>query len=420
MTAPTAVDGSAAALERIVAGTTDVVSRDELAQRLAVAAREQRPLRIKLGADPSAPDLHLGHTVVLSKLRDFQDLGHTVIFLIGDFTARIGDPSGRSDARRPLEPEDIRRNAQTYTDQVFAILDPARTEVRMNSEWMDRMTAADMVRLCGQYTVARILERDDFSARFREQRPIGIHEFLYPLVQGYDSIALRADVEVGGTDQRFNLLVGRELQKAHGMAAQIIMTLPILEGTDGVQKMSKSLGNYVGIRESPDEMFGKIMSISDELMARWYEVLAPHDAAAVLGRLRSGTLHPRDAKADLAERQVVRFHGAAAGADARRRFDERFRQRSLPEELVTTWETAEPWSGEIAVPRLLTSAGLTKSNSDAKRLIAQGAVRIDGQVVRDERYRASPTPGVNGRPAILVEVGKRRACRVFFTGPVGS
>jgi tyrosyl-tRNA synthetase len=413
MTASSAVDE--AALDRLVRGTTAVVSRDELSDRLAIAAKEGRPLRIKLGADPSAPDLHLGHTVVLNKLRDFQELGHTVIFLIGDFTARIGDPSGRSEGRRPLDPEEIRRNAATYTDQVFAILDRERTEVRMNSEWMDRMTASDLIRLCGQYTVARILERDDFSARFREQRPIGIHEFLYPLIQGYDSIALRADVEVGGSDQRFNLLVGRELQKSHGMAPQIIMTLPILEGTDGVQKMSKSLGNYVGIRESPDEMFGKIMSISDELMGRWYEILEPHDARAVADQVRSGSLHPREAKARLGARQVAKFHGQSAADLARERFDERFRKHELPESMVRLWEAGESLPPEIVVPALLTKSGLTKSNSEARRLIAQGAVRIDGRVLASERYRTDDDAS-NRDPVLLVEVGKRRACRVVFSG----
>ena len=406
---------SEAAVDRLVRGTTAVVSRDELADRLATAARDGRPLRVKLGADPSAPDLHLGHTVVLNKLREFQELGHTVIFLIGDFTARIGDPSGRAEGRRPLDPDEIRRNATTYTDQVFAILDRDRTEVRMNSEWMDRMTASDLVRLCAQYTVARILERDDFSARFREQRPIGIHEFLYPLIQGYDSIALRADVEVGGSDQRFNLLVGRELQKAHGMAPQIIMTLPILEGTDGVQKMSKSLGNYVGILDSPDEMFGKIMSISDDLMARWYAILEPHDATAIADEVRSGSLHPREAKAQLAARQVAKFHGQAAADLARQRFDERFRKHELPESMVPSWDAGEPLPSEIVVPALLTRAGLTKSNSDARRLIAQGAVRIDGQVLTTERYRPDET-GLSQEPSFVVEVGKRRACRVVFKG----
>ncbi len=408
-------DHDAADLDRLIRGTTAVVSRAELADRLATARREQRPLRIKLGADPSAPDLHLGHTVVLGKLREFQELGHTIIFLIGDFTARIGDPSGRSETRRPLDLDEICRNAETYTDQVFTILDREHTEVRMNSEWMDRMTASDLVRLCGQYTVARILERDDFSARFREQRPIGIHEFLYPLIQGYDSIALRADVEVGGTDQRFNLLVGRELQKSYGMLPQIIMTLPILEGTDGVQKMSKSLGNYVALRDSPDEMFGKVMSISDDLMARWYQILEPSDGIDVMARVRAGTLHPRDAKATLASRQVTKFHGEAAAADAQARFDERFRKRELPAAMVGTWEAGEPLAEELSLPTLLTRAGMTKSNSEARRLIGQGGIRVDGVTVSTERYRPP-----RDRAELLVEVGKRRACRIVFQTTPGG
>jgi tyrosyl-tRNA synthetase len=266
---------------RLMRGVVDALPGGSLEERLSHARQEGRPLRVKLGADPSAPDLHLGHTVVLSKLREFQELGHTVVFLIGDFTARIGDPSGRSETRRPLDLETVRDNANTYAEQVFKVLNRARTEVRFNSEWMGTMAADEMVRLCGQYTVARILERDDFSKRMREGRPIGIHEFLYPLVQGYDSVALRADVEVGGTDQRFNLLVGREIQKAYGMSPQVVMTLPLLEGTDGTQKMSKSSDNYVGLTESPDEIFGKIMSISDELMLRWYDVLEADRAGVV-------------------------------------------------------------------------------------------------------------------------------------------
>jgi len=393
---------------RLARGAVDVVPHGELATRLAQAAREARPLRVKLGADPSAPDLHLGHTVVLRKLRDFQDLGHVVIFLIGDFTARIGDPSGRSETRKPLSADEVQANAATYTAQVFRILDRERTEVRFNSEWMSAMRADDVVRLCSHYTVARILERDDFEQRFRGNRPIGIHEFLYPLVQGYDSVALRADVELGGTDQRFNLLVGREIQKAYGVAPQIMMTMPLLEGTDGVQKMSKSLGNYVGVTDAPDDMFGKIMSISDELMVRWYDVLEPDRAAQVRAALASGAVHPRQAKADLAARQVERFHGPASAAEARHRFDSRFARGELPPELVAEWHAPAPSGPEIALPPLLTQAGLTKSNGEARRLIAQGAVRIDGAVVKGERY------AIGGPGAILVEVGKRRACRVIF------
>ncbi len=399
----------------LMRGVVDALPGGELEQRLATAQREGRPLRVKLGADPSAPDLHLGHTVVLTKLREFQDLGHTVIFLIGDFTALIGDPSGRSETRKPLGTETVRANAETYAEQVFKILDRVRTEVRFNSEWMSAMLAADLVRLCGQYTVARILERDDFSKRMREGRPIGIHEFLYPLVQGYDSVALRADIEVGGTDQRFNLLVGREIQKAYGMPPQVVMTLPLLEGTDGVQKMSKSLGNYVGLTEPPDEIFGKVMSISDDLMLRWYDILESGRAAQVRADLARGRLHPRDAKAELAGSQVRRFHGDGAGEDARRRFDDRFRRRELSADAVPEEMRDEVLPVEISLPAFLTECGLTKSNSDARRLIGQGAVKINGSTVLSERFSTESTPGNDGRALLLIEVGKRRARRIRFT-----
>lgn len=399
------------ALERLRRGAVDVLPEGDLERRLETARQEGRPLRVKLGADPSAPDLHLGHTVVLSKLRDFQDLGHTVVFLVGDFTARIGDPSGRSETRRPLDPATVAENARTYEEQVFKILDRSRTEVRFNSEWMSAMPADDMVRLCGQYTVARILERDDFSKRMREGRPIGIHEFLYPLVQGYDSVALAADVEVGGTDQRFNLLVGREIQKAYGMPPQVVMTLPLLEGTDGVQKMSKSLGNYVGVTEEADEIFGKIMSISDDLMLRWYDVLEAEIAAVVRRDVAAGVLHPREAKARLAARQVERFHGSSAAETARHRFDERFSRGSRSEDVIPEEKRQGPVPGEIALPAFLAEVGLVKSRSDARRLIGQGAVRINGDVVLTERYISEKA---NDSSVLLVEIGKRRARRFRF------
>lgn len=400
-----------AALKRLCRGVVDVLPEGELERRLETARKEGRPLRVKLGADPSAPDLHLGHTVVLSKLRDFQDLGHTVVFLVGDFTARIGDPSGRSETRRPLDAATVAENARTYEDQVFKILNRSQTEVRFNSEWMSTMAADDMVRLCGQYTVARILERDDFSKRMRENRPIGIHEFLYPLVQGYDSVALKADVEIGGTDQRFNLLVGREIQKAYGMAPQVVITLPLLEGTDGVQKMSKSLGNYVGVTESADEIFGKIMSISDDLMFRWYDVLDVPNASAVKGDVASGTLHPREAKARLAGQQVERFHGAEAAREARRRFDERFSRGSRSEDVIPEEKREGSLPSEIALPAFLAEVGLVKSRSEARRLIGQGAVRINGTVVLSERFVSEICESTD---SILVEVGKRRARRFRF------
>lgn len=401
----------ASALERLCRGVVDVLPEGELERRLEMARQEGRPLRVKLGADPSAPDLHLGHTVVLSKLRDFQDLGHTVVFLVGDFTARIGDPSGRSETRRPLDAVTVAENARTYEEQVFRILDRSRTEIRFNSEWMSAMPADDMVRLCGQYTVARILERDDFSKRMRENRPIGIHEFLYPLVQGYDSVALQADVEVGGTDQRFNLLVGREIQKAYGMVPQVVMTLPLLEGTDGVQKMSKSLGNYVGVTESADEIFGKIMSISDDLMFRWYEVLDAENAAAVKRDVATGVLHPREAKARLAAQQAQRFHDDRSAVAARHRFDERFSRGSRSDEVIPEELREGALPSEIVLPAFLAEAGLVKSRSDARRLIGQGAVRINGVVAVTDRYISDSDANPS---TLLVEVGKRRARRFRF------
>ena len=409
---------SSSDLEQLSLGALDIIPEGGLAEKLSLARREDRPLRIKFGADPSAPDLHLGHTVVLSKLREFQDLGHQVIFLIGDFTARIGDPSGRSETRRALSAEEIRRNAATYSAQVFQLLDRERTEVRFNSEWMDAMAADDVLRLCGQYTVARILERDDFSKRFHDGHPIGLHEFLYPLVQGYDSVALHADVEIGGTDQRFNLLVGREIQKAYGQPPQAIMTLPLLEGTDGVQKMSKSLGNYVGVTESPDQIFGKIMSISDQLMLRWYDLLEGRVAGEVRQGLHAGTLHPRAAKARLAELQVARFHGPETAAEARDRFDERFRDRRLPEEMIEVQEFSEPLPDGQMLSSLLARSGFTKSSSEARRLISQRAVRIDGAVILKDRQVAEcvMSGGGSALPSFLVEIGRRRARRFVFAG----
>ncbi len=379
-----------------------IVHESELLERLGAG----RPLRVKLGADPSAPDLHLGHCVVLDKLRQFQDLGHTVIFLIGDFTGRIGDPTGRSETRKPLTDEQIRANARTYTEQVFKILDPERTEIRFNSEWMDAMSVSDLVRLCSHYTVARILERDDFAKRFKEQRPIHIHEFLYPLVQGYDSVALRADVEVGGTDQRFNLLVGRELQKAYGQAPQVIMTLPLLEGTDGVQKMSKSLGNYIGITEPADDMFGKVMSISDDLMLRYYEVLTDTEMAALRQQLHGGALHPMEAKKQLGQQVVRRFWGEGEAQAARQRFEAHFQKHQVPDEHIAVHRVpAAEWAGELSLPALLVSAGMAQSNSEVRRLLKQRAIRVDGTAVTEERLRPQGD-------SFLVEVGKRRVLRV--------
>jgi tyrosyl-tRNA synthetase len=392
-------------LARIRHGTVDVLPLDELAARL----RDGRPLRVKFGADPSAPDLHLGHTVALTKLRQFQDLGHRVVFLIGDFTGMIGDPTGKSETRKPLTREEVSANAETYRQQVFKILDPERTEVRFNSEWMDRMTAAEMVRLCAHYTVARMLERDDFAKRYAEERAIGIHEFLYPLIQGYDSVALRADVEVGGTDQRFNLLVGREIQKAYGLAPQVVLTLPLLEGTDGVQKMSKSLGNAIGIAEPAAEIFGKLMSISDAMMVRYYELLISEDLGAMRRQIESGALHPMDAKKRLACAIVARFYDDATAQRELESFERRFQRRELPEH-VSEFVYANP-PARVPLPQLLTKSGLTRSNSEARRKIEEGAVRVGGARVADMNFAVIPSE----TPEVVVQIGRRSIRRIVFS-----
>jgi len=388
----------------ICRGAVDVLPGDELAGKL----REGRPLRVKLGADPSAPDLHLGHLVALNKLREFQDLGHVVIFLIGDFTGMIGDPTGRSETRKPMTLEQVRANAETYRQQVFKILDPARTEVRFNSEWMDRMPARDMIRLCAHYTVARMLERDDFAKRYEEERAIGVHEFLYPLIQGYDSVALQADVEVGGTDQRFNLLVGREIQKAYGQASQVVVTLPLLEGTDGVQKMSKSLGNAIGIADRPDDMFGKLMSISDAMMLRYYELLVGEEVNALRRQIESGAVHPMELKKRLAGTIVARFSGEETGRQEQERFERQFQQRQVPENVPKfEWHGTPPATVRLA--EVLTVSGMTGSLSEARRLVQQGAVRVDGERVADAQCTIAPT-----EKELLIQVGPRRIQSIVF------
>jgi tyrosyl-tRNA synthetase len=397
-------------LARICRGTVDVLPLDELAAKL----RDGRTLRVKFGADPSAPDLHLGHTVALTKLRQFQDLGHRVVFLIGDFTGMIGDPSGKSETRKPLTREQVSANAETYRQQVFKILDPERTEVRFNSEWMDRMTAAEMVRLCAHQTVARMLERDDFAKRYAEERAIGIHEFLYPLIQGYDSVALHADVEVGGTDQRFNLLVGREIQKACGLAPQVVLTLPLLEGTDGVQKMSKSLGNAIGIAEPPGEIFGKVMSISDAMMVRYYELLTGEDLGAIRRQIESGELHPMDAKKQLARALVARFYDDATAQQELESFEGRFQRRELPEHVVEFVYTSPP--ARVLLPQLLTKSGLTRSNSEARRKNEEGAVRVGGAKVVDVGFAVAPEQ----TQAVVVQIGRRSIRRIVFSWDPGS
>jgi len=392
----------AEALERIKRGADEVIVEAELAQKLAAG----RSLRIKLGLDPTAPDLHLGHTVVINKLRHFQELGHQVQFLIGDFTGMIGDPTGKNQTRPPLTRDEILANASTYREQAFKILDPDKTQILFNSEWSDKLGAEGMIRLAARYTVARMLERDDFGKRYKAQQPIAIHEFLYPLMQGYDSVAMKADVELGGTDQKFNLLVGRELQKDFGQPPQCIVTTPLLEGLDGVNKMSKSLGNYVGIAEAPGEIFGKLMSISDTLMWRYIELLSFEPMSTVRGwreAVESGR-NPREIKVLFAAEIVARFHGAAAAREAEAGFEQRFRHGTLPEDLP---EVTVPADGDgLALVQVLKLAGLVASTSEANRLIEQGGVRLEGARVEDRALR------IARGDTVLLQVGKRKAARV--------
>jgi tyrosyl-tRNA synthetase len=389
------------ALGLIARGTDEITKLQELEERLGL----DRPLRVKVGFDPTAPDIHLGHTVIINKMRQFQDLGHTVIFLIGDFTGLIGDPTGKNVTRKPLTPEQVRENAETYARQVFKILDPDRTEIRFNSEWLNALGSAGMVKLAARYTVARMLERDDFEARYRNNQPIAIHEFLYPLAQGYDSVFLECDVEMGGTDQKFNLHVGRHLQQHYGQPPQVIITLPLLEGLDGVQKMSKSLGNYVGITEAPGEMFGKLMSVTDELMWRYFDLLSfrGNDELAKLRADVAAGRNPRDVKFLLCEEIIERFHDRAAAEAAREEFIARFREGEMPEDMP---EQAIDTGGEgIGIAAALTRCGLTSSNSEAFRMIQQGGVRIDGEKISDRRLQLAP--GFSG----ILQVGKRRFCK---------
>jgi tyrosyl-tRNA synthetase len=391
-------------LEQIKRGAQEILVESELVERL----QEGRPLRIKAGFDPTAPDLHLGHTVLLNKLRQFQDLGHEAIFLIGDFTGMIGDPTGKNVTRKPLSRDEVIENARTYETQIFKILDPEKTLVMFNSSWMSDMDAADLIQLASRHTVARMLERDDFSKRYTAGQPIAIHEFIYPLVQGYDSVALRADVELGGTDQKFNLLVGRQLQEAYGQKPQVVLTMPLLEGLDGTQKMSKSLGNYIGIAEAPDEMFGKLMSISDDLMWRYFQLLSFRSLAEIerLKREVGAGLNPRDVKFELGREIVARFHSPSDAERAQSSFVARFRQGAMPENMP---EVRLPAGDQgLAIANVLKDAGLTSSTSEALRMIKQGAVRIDGERVDDAQLRLRP--GVS----CICQVGKRRFARVFL------
>ncbi len=398
-----------AQLEALTRRTVEVVSREELARRLEVCQREGRPLRVKYGADPSAPDLHLGHVVGLNKLREFQDLGHTVVFIIGDFTGRIGDPSGRSRTRPPLSAEQIAENARTYRAQVFRILREDRTEVRFNSEWLDPLRFDDVIRLAARVTVAQMLQREDFAARHAAGRPISLVEFLYPLVQAYDSVMVRADVELGGTDQLFNLLLGRELQAAMGQPPQIVMTMPLLEGLDGRQKMSKSLGNYVGVTDPPGEMFGKIMSLPDEMMWRYWSLVmacSPEEVEERRRAVEEGRRSPRDAKDDLARAIVARFHGEKAAVAASEEFARVFSRREMPSEMPeVALEEGERTEG-VRLYALLVRAGLAPTNSEARRLIVQGAVEVAGERITDPQAVVRPEPGS------VIRAGRRGFARV--------
>ncbi len=381
-------------------GTLEILPKGGLEAKLKLAEKENRPLRIKAGFDPTAPDLHLGHTVLLEKLRQFQQCGHQVVFLIGDFTGMIGDPTGKNETRPPLTKEDVLANAETYKQQVFKVLDVDKTEVRFNSEWFGKMSAAEMIALAGKATVARMLERDDFEKRYKGGQSIAIHEFLYPLVQGFDSVALDADIELGGNDQKFNLLMGRQLQESHKKMPQIIMTMPLLEGLDGVNKMSKSLNNYVGIEDAPSDQFGKIMSASDDLMLRYYELLTDVN----LDEIKA--MHPMEAKKQLAARIVVRFHGNDAGKAAREGFEKQFAKKEVPDDIPEASIASQ--DGSLWLVKALSEAGLTQSNGEGMRLVKQGAVSVDGEKVSDKDF--SLTVG-----SYLIKCGKRRFLKLEVT-----
>jgi len=392
-------------LAELTRGTDEVLPEDGLVLKL----KNDRPLIVKAGFDPTAPDLHIGHTVLINKMRQFQEFGHEVVFLIGDFTGMIGDPSGKNATRPPLSREEIQANAETYETQIFKILDESRTRIEFNSTWMGDMDAAGLVKLASHHTVARMLERDDFKKRYEGEQPISIHEFLYPIVQGYDSVALKADVELGGTDQKFNLLVGRQLQQDFGQEPQLVMTTPLLEGLDGVQKMSKSLGNYIGITDAPGEMFGKLMSISDDLMWRYFEVLSFRslDDIAGLRKAVDNGMNPRDVKFELGMEIVARFHDGKAAEAAKQEFISRFREGAMPEDMPEL--TLEAQDGALGIARVLKDAGLVSSTSEAFRMIKQGAVRIDGERVEDRALT------IDAGSTNVYQVGRRRFARVSLT-----
>ncbi|MDA8174181.1 MAG: tyrosine--tRNA ligase [Nitrospiraceae bacterium] len=389
-------------LEIIKRGASEIISEAELLEKL----KKGKPLKIKAGFDPTAPDIHLGHTVLLEKMRQFQDLGHEVIFLIGDFTGMIGDPSGKSETRKPLTRDQVAANAATYKEQIYKILDREKTRIEFNSSWMGRLSSGEMIRLASQYTVARMLEREDFKTRFQSQSPISIHEFMYPLIQGYDSVELKADVELGGTDQKFNLIVGRELQKAYGMEPQNIVLMPLLEGLDGVKKMSKSLGNYIGIEEEPFQMFGKVMSVTDELMLRYYELLS-HISNEALRQLqdgiKNGSVHPMRAKEALASELVERYHGKEKAEAAKAEFARVFKEREAPEDMPVVkleWDEGGLW-----IPKAMKAAGLAPSTSEAQRLIKQGGVKVNGEKAADPAEKLQ-------KGEYVISVGRRKYARI--------
>lgn len=399
-------------LELIKRGTAEIVPENELVEKIRKSITQNKPLHIKLGLDPTAPDIHLGHTVVLQKLRQFQDLGHEITIILGDYTGRIGDPTGKSETRKQLTEEEVLANARTYEEQIFKILDKEKTRVVFNSQWLAPMTFADVIKLSAKYTVARMLERDDFSKRFKSELPISIHEFFYPLMQGYDSVALEADVELGGTDQKFNLLMGRHLQKEYGQEPQIALMMPILEGLDGVQKMSKSLGNYIGINESPREMYGKTMSIADELMIRYFELVTPvsnEEINQLKTGLQDGSIHPRDLKMRLGREIVSFYHGPEAAQRAEEEFKNIFQKKELPDEIPEyRIDSSELEDGQIWLPKLLALAGLVGSTSEGRRLIQQGAVKVDEEKITDPSINLIPRDG------IIIKAGKRKFAKIVL------
>ena len=399
-------------LKVINRGVAELISEEELKKKLEKAAEEDRPLRVKLGLDPSAPDIHLGHTVVLQKLKQFQDLGHQVILLIGDFTGRIGDPTGKSKTRPQLTEEQIKENAKTYQEQIFKVLDPDKTELVFNSEWLGEMDFTDVINLSANYTVARMLEREDFSQRYKNNQAISIHEFFYPLMQGYDSVAIEADVELGGTDQKFNLLVGRDLQKEYGQDPQVIVMMPILEGLDGVKKMSKSLGNYIGINDKPSDMYGKVMSIPDKLLIRYFELLTDislEELKALKSGINNGEVHPMEAKKRLAKTIVIKYYDEAAAKEAAKEFERVFKEGKLPDDMPEVEIKSDALEdGEMWIVKLVAATGLVDSNSQARRMIKQGAVKID-----DEKYDKINLD-VEVKDGMIVRIGKRRFAKIVL------